>query len=97
MDGQAIEDWEVFYTIKWSTRSERDLETYERIAVEDRATEILNKLAEMPEAQASLGPPEPVEYTNHENGLSDQDEEVQAHLKPPYADSKMWYGFVTRF
>ena len=65
--------------------SEKDLETYERMAVEDVATAIFRKLSGMPEAQAELGLGERVEFYNHANSLSDTAEEVQErlHLRTP--------------
>ena len=60
--------------------SEKDLETYERIAVEDAATIILDTLSAMPEAQAELGLDEKIEFENHANSLSDIAEEVQDRL-----------------
>ena len=67
--------------------SEQDLETYERIAVEDAATMILGTLSAIPEAQAGLGLDEKIEFDNHANSLSDMAKEVQErlHLHTPRA------------
>ena len=60
--------------------SEKDLETYQRIAVEDAATSILSTLSAMPKAQAELGLDEKIEFENHANSLSAVAEEVQERL-----------------
>ena len=60
--------------------SEKDLEAYERIAVEDAATVILSTLSAMPEAKAELGLDEKIEFENHANSLSDMAEEVHERL-----------------
>ena len=60
--------------------SEKDLETYERIAVEDMVTAVLNALSTIPKARAELGLGEKIKFENHTNSLSDQAEEVQERI-----------------
>ena len=60
--------------------SEKDLETYERTAVEDMVTTILDTLSGMPEAQAELDLEGKTVFENHTNSLSDVAEEVQQRL-----------------
>ena len=60
--------------------SEKDLESYERMAVEDIVTAIFRELSTMPQAQTELGLGERVEFQNHANPLSDTAEEVQERL-----------------
>ena len=60
--------------------SEKDLETYERTAVEDMVTTILDTLSGMPEAQAELDLEGKTVFENHPNSLNDVAEEVQQRL-----------------
>ncbi|MCJ1240912.1 hypothetical protein MMC14_008916 [Varicellaria rhodocarpa] len=60
--------------------SEKDLETYERSAVEDMVTTILDTLSGMPEAQAELDLEGKTVFENHTNSLSHVAEEVQQRL-----------------
>ena len=62
--------------------SEKDLETYERTAVENMVATIFDALSEMPGAQAELGFVGKTAFHNHGNSLSDMAEEVQQCLHP---------------
>jgi hypothetical protein len=56
--------------------SEKDLESYERFAVEEKVKDIMERLMELPEAQSLLNDCNEIEFENHLNTLSDNAEEV---------------------
>ncbi|OAT10196.1 hypothetical protein BDBG_05866 [Blastomyces gilchristii SLH14081] len=51
--------------------SEQDLETYERLAVEDHIVDIIDELCKIPEAQKEFGLGDGVRFENHANSLDD--------------------------
>jgi hypothetical protein len=63
--------------------SEKDLESYERFAVEEKVKDVMEQVMKMPEAQSLLNQCNEMEFENHLNSLSDNAEEVlerQSHL-----------------
>jgi hypothetical protein len=66
--------------------SEKDLETYERFAVEEKVKDIMEQLMKMPEAQSLLNQCNEIEFENHLNTLSDNVEEVLERQKRSRTD-----------
>jgi hypothetical protein len=56
--------------------SEKDLESYQRFAVEERVVDVISQLLNMPQARQSFALGNGVEFENHANTLSDNAEEV---------------------
>ncbi|MCJ1267059.1 hypothetical protein MMC22_006944 [Lobaria immixta] len=70
--------------------SEPDLQSYERMAVEDMVTDIIGWLCKINSARDRFGLGRGVTFENHTNSLSDTAEEVQEHLHirtPPMRSS----------
>ncbi|MCJ1449402.1 MAG: hypothetical protein MMC23_009922, partial [Stictis urceolatum] len=60
--------------------SEQDLETWQRIAVEDTVAIIINAMCEMPEARADFGLGQGVTFDNHINSLAEISDDIQRRL-----------------
>ncbi|QSS50346.1 hypothetical protein I7I53_11001 [Histoplasma capsulatum var. duboisii H88] len=58
-------------------RSERDLEIYERVAVEDHVHDIIAELCKIPEAQKRFQLGEGVMFDSHTNALEDPDDDAE--------------------
>jgi hypothetical protein len=56
--------------------SEKDLESCQRFAVEERVVDVISQLLDIPHARQSFGLGNGVEFENHTNTLSDNAEEV---------------------
>jgi len=61
--------------------SEKDLEAYQRLAVERPATHIISYLQRMEKARQEFNPGEGTLFENHANTLSDSKEEAQQSLQ----------------
>ncbi|KIX92582.1 uncharacterized protein Z520_11758 [Fonsecaea multimorphosa CBS 102226] len=61
--------------------SEKDLESYERFAVEDHISSIVSELSKVTEARAILGLAGGVVFEHKPNSLNDSAEEVQERLR----------------
>ena len=61
--------------------SEKDLESYERFAVEEKVKDILGQLMSIPEAQPLLNGCKELEFENHLNSLSENAEDVLERQK----------------
>jgi hypothetical protein len=61
--------------------SEKDLESYERFAVEEKVKDVMEQLMKMPEARSLLNHCNEIEFENHLNTLSDNAEEVLERQK----------------
>ncbi|KAH8799457.1 hypothetical protein F5884DRAFT_128577 [Xylogone sp. PMI_703] len=61
--------------------SEKDLETYQRLAVERPTTNIISQLQRIEEARRAFNLGEGIIFENHANTLSDNSEEVQQSLQ----------------
>jgi signal recognition particle subunit SEC65 len=61
--------------------SEKDLETYQRLAVERPTTNIISHLQRIEEARRAFNLGEGIIFENHANTLSDSNEEVQQSLQ----------------
>ncbi|KAH8799418.1 hypothetical protein F5884DRAFT_758446 [Xylogone sp. PMI_703] len=61
--------------------SEKDLETYQRLAVERPTTNIISHLQQIEEARHAFNLGEGIIFENHANTLSDNNEEVQQSLQ----------------
>jgi hypothetical protein len=66
--------------------SEKDLESYERFAVEEKVKDVVEQLMKMREAQTLLNHCNEIEFENHLNTLSDNAEEVLARQKRSRTD-----------
>jgi Phosphotransferase enzyme family len=66
--------------------SEKDLESYERFAVEEKVKDVMEQLMKIPEAQSLLNECDEVEFENHLNTLSDNAEEVLERQKRSRTD-----------
>ena len=60
--------------------SEQDLETWQRIAVEDTVAIIINAMCEMPKARADFGLGQGVTFDNHINSLAEISDDIQRRL-----------------
>lgn len=67
--------------------SEQDLETYERLAVEDHVHDIVAELCQIPEAREEFQLGNRVWFANHANAL-DEDDEAGASLPSTTKASK---------
>jgi hypothetical protein len=61
--------------------SEKDLEGYERLAVEGPTTDIISQLQKIEEARSALRLGDGIMFKNHANTLADTNEEVQQSLQ----------------
>ena len=62
--------------------SERDLEHYERFAVEEKVKDVAGQLMTLPEAQDLINSCKELEFDNHLNSLSENAEEVlERHMR----------------
>jgi len=61
--------------------SEKDLEAYQRLAVERPATHIISYLQRIEKARHAFNPGEDTLFENHTNTLNDSKEEVQQSLQ----------------
>ncbi|OJD09608.1 hypothetical protein ACJ73_10188 [Blastomyces percursus] len=72
-------------------QSERDLEHYERTAVEDYVRDIIDKLCEIPDARKRFRLGDGIMFENHENVLQTEESDVQlfdeSSTKHPKPDS----------
>jgi hypothetical protein len=68
--------------------SEKDLETYQRLAVERPTTNIISHLQRIEEARRAFNLGEGIIFENHANTLSDSNEEVQQSLQSLRISSK---------
>jgi hypothetical protein len=66
--------------------SEKDLESYERFAVEEKVKDVMEQLMMMREAQSLLNQCNEIEFENHLNTLSDNAEEVLERQKRSRTD-----------
>ena len=68
--------------------SEKDLEAYQRLAVERPTTHIISRLQQIEEARRELNLSGGIIFENHANTLSDSNEEVQQSLQDLRISSK---------
>ena len=68
--------------------SEKDLETYQRLAIERPTTNIISHLQEIREARRAFSLGDGIIFENHANTLSDNNEEVQQSLQNLHISSK---------
>jgi hypothetical protein len=68
--------------------SEKDLETYQRLAVEQPTTHIISHLQQIEEARHEFNLSGGIIFENHANTLSDSNEEVQQSLQDRRISSK---------
>jgi hypothetical protein len=68
--------------------SEKDLEAYQRLAVERPTTHIISHLQRIEEAHRAFNLGEGIIFENHANTLSDSNEEVQESLQDLHISSK---------
>ncbi|KAL5328001.1 hypothetical protein ACEPPN_005707 [Leptodophora sp. 'Broadleaf-Isolate-01'] len=68
--------------------SEKDLEAYQRLAVERPTTHIISQLQQIEEARRELNLSDGIIFENHANTLSDSNEEVQQSLHDLRISSK---------
>lgn len=66
--------------------SEKDLESYERFAVEEKVKDVMEQLMKIPEARSLLNECDEFEFENHLNTLSDNAEEVLERQKRSRTD-----------
>lgn len=66
--------------------SGKDLESYERFAVEEKVKDVMEQMMKIPEAQSLLNEYSEIEFENHLNTLSDNAEEVLERQKRSRTD-----------
>ena len=74
--------------------SERDLEQYERFAVEEKVMDVVGQLMMIPEAQDLINVCKELEFDNHLNSLSENAEEVLERQKRSRVDQACVFSNV---
>ena len=72
----------------WPLASEKDLETYQYLAIEQPTTNIISHLQQIEEARRAFNLGEGIIFENYANTLSNSNEEVQQSLQNLYISSK---------
>ena len=74
--------------------SEKDLEHYERFAVEEKVRDVVEQLMTIPEAQSLINGCQKLEFDNHLNSLSENAEEVLERQKRSRVDQACVFSNV---
>jgi hypothetical protein len=70
-----------FATGHWPLANEKDLETYQSLAIERPITNITSHLQQIEKARRAFNLGEGIVFENHANTLSDSNDEVQQSLQ----------------